>query len=66
MKTFAAIMVAALAAPLGAQWLNYPTAGVPKAANGKPNLSAPAPKTSDGPAAQGVITARTQKSSGRR
>ena len=48
MKTFAAIIVAALAAPLGAQWLNYPTAGVPKSANGKPNLSASAPKTADG------------------
>jgi hypothetical protein len=48
MKTFAAIIVAALAAPLSAQWLNYPTPGVPKAANGKPNLSAPAPRTADG------------------
>jgi len=42
------VVAIAIAAPLGAQWLNYPTAGVPKAANGKPNLSAPAPKTADG------------------
>ena len=31
-----------------AQWLNYPTAGVPRNTDGKPNLSAPAPKTADG------------------
>ena len=33
---------------LQAQWLHYPTAGVPKTPGGKPNLSAPAPRTSDG------------------
>src|SRR5438874_11350675 len=38
----------ALAAPLGAQWVNYPKAGVPLAKDGKPNLAAPAPKTADG------------------
>jgi hypothetical protein len=31
-----------------AQWLKYPTAGVPRAANGKPNLAAPTPRTPDG------------------
>lgn len=31
-----------------AQWLNYPTAGVPRLPNGQPNLSAPAPRTADG------------------
>jgi hypothetical protein len=31
-----------------AQWLKYPTAGVPKTADGKPNLSAPAPRGPDG------------------
>lgn len=31
-----------------AQWLHYPTAGVPRARDGKPNLSAPAPRTGDG------------------
>jgi hypothetical protein len=29
-----------------AQWLHYPTAGVPKGRDGKPNLTAPAPRTS--------------------
>jgi hypothetical protein len=33
---------------LFAQWLDYPTAGVPRTADGKPNLSAPAPRTADG------------------
>ena len=31
-----------------AQWLKYPTPGVPKTADGKPNLAAPAPRTTDG------------------
>ncbi len=35
-------------APVVAQWLKYPTAGVPKTANGNPNLSAPTPRTADG------------------
>jgi len=31
-----------------AQWLNYPTPGIPRTADGKPNLAAPAPRTPDG------------------
>src|SRR5882724_6437299 len=31
-----------------AQWLNYPTAGVPRTPDGSPNLSAPAPRARDG------------------
>jgi hypothetical protein len=34
--------------PVVAQWLNYPTAGVPRTADGKPDLSARAPRTADG------------------
>src|SRR4051812_38923287 len=30
------------------QWLGYPTPGIPRLADGKPNLSAPAPKGPDG------------------
>src|ERR1700679_1517244 len=37
-----------LCTPLEAQWLDYPTRGLPRAANGKPNLSAPTPRTADG------------------
>lgn len=31
-----------------AQWLNYPTAGVPKTTAGTPDLTAPTPRTADG------------------
>ena len=34
--------------PAGAQWLDYPTKGIPRTTDGKPNLTAPAPKTPDG------------------
>src|SRR5438876_1969555 len=34
--------------PGSAQWLNYPTPGIPRTPDGKPNLSAPAPRTPDG------------------
>jgi hypothetical protein len=34
--------------PAAAQWLNYPTPGIPRLADGKPNLSAPAPRKPDG------------------
>ena len=37
-----------VAVPLAAQWLNYPTAGVPRLPNGQPNLAAPTPRTADG------------------
>jgi hypothetical protein len=33
---------------LSAQWFQYPTPGVPRLANGKPNLAAPTPHTADG------------------
>ena len=35
-------------APLGAQWLDWKTPGIPRTADGQPNLSAPAPRTADG------------------
>jgi hypothetical protein len=31
-----------------AQWLNFPTPGIPRTRDGKPNLAAPAPRTADG------------------
>ena len=37
-----------LAATLSAQWLNHPTPGMPRTPDGKPNLSAPAPRSADG------------------
>jgi hypothetical protein len=35
-------------APLSAQWLGVPTPGIPRTADGKPDLAAPAPKAPDG------------------
>ena len=40
--------VLAMSVSAHAQWLNYPTAGVPRLPNGKPNLLAPPPRTADG------------------
>src|SRR4030095_15952673 len=40
--------VLTLSTSLGAQWPPYPTPGVPKTPDGKPNLAAPAPRTVDG------------------
>jgi len=40
--------LALLTAPAAAQWINYPTPGIPRLPDGKPNLSAPAPRTADG------------------
>jgi hypothetical protein len=44
----ATLLLSASTTPLTAQWLNYPTPGIPRLANGKPNLAAPAPRTPDG------------------
>lgn len=49
MKLLSVIVVATVsvtAAP--AQWFNHPTAGLPRTADGKPDLAAPTPKISDG------------------
>src|SRR4030095_3366393 len=43
-----ALMPLALSTPLAAQWLNQPTPGIQPPTDGKPNLSAPAPRTPDG------------------
>jgi hypothetical protein len=42
------ICVVALAMPAAAQWLNYPTAGLPRTKDGKPDLAAPVPRKPDG------------------
>jgi hypothetical protein len=47
-----AILAVALSAPLvtslNAQWPHQPTPGIPRTADGKPNLKTPAPRTLDG------------------
>ena len=48
MKIVIAFFAILLAQPLTAQWVKYPTAGVPRTADGKPNLQAPAPRAPDG------------------
>jgi hypothetical protein len=50
-RTVIAILGALAALPsvtVNAQWLNYPTPGLPRTADGKPNLAAPVPRTADG------------------
>jgi hypothetical protein len=44
----AALIIAAIPTTLLAQWPPYPTPGVPKLADGKPNLEGPTPRTPDG------------------
>jgi len=49
MNVFTTVVAAiGIASPLAAQWINYPTPGIPRTPEGKPNLTAPAPKTADG------------------
>jgi hypothetical protein len=42
------VLVALLSADAQAQWLNFPSPGVPRTRDGKPNLAAPARRTADG------------------
>jgi hypothetical protein len=45
-----------------AQWLTYPTPGIPRLADGKPDLNAPAPRTADGkPDLSGIWRTPTPK-----
>src|SRR3978361_278585 len=42
-----AACISLLAFPASAQWLNSPGPGTPRPPDGKPNLTAPVPRTSD-------------------
>ena len=42
------VLFAVLSAGTHAQWLNFPTPGIPRTGDGKPNLTAPAPRALDG------------------
>ena len=47
-----------LARSAAAQWVDYPTADVPRNADGTPNLKAPAPRTREGtPASSSACSA---------
>jgi hypothetical protein len=50
MKTirFIVVVVFAMSAVASAQWLKYPTAGIPRTADGKPDLTGPTPRHANG------------------
>jgi len=43
-----AVLASLLSTNVAAQWLDYPAPGTPRLPDGRPNLSAPAPRTADG------------------
>lgn len=47
-RALVTVILSLLAVSVQAQWLGYPAKHVPRNADGTPNLSAPAPRTSDG------------------
>ncbi len=47
-RLLATLVLLAASTPLAAQWLSIPTPGIPRTADGSPDLSAPAPRTADG------------------
>jgi hypothetical protein len=60
--TALAIAIVLAATPLAAQWLHQPTPGIPRTADGKPNLAAPAPRTALGkPDLSGLWTKSADK-----
>src|SRR3974377_582404 len=44
----AVALCCAFSASASAQWIGYPTPGIPRTRDGKPDLTAPPPKTPDG------------------
>lgn len=46
--TAAGVLLTTTLVCANAQWLNYPTRGIPRTRDGKPNLSAPAPRARNG------------------
>jgi hypothetical protein len=42
------VLVVLFGGGVSAQWLNYPTPGIPRTADGKPKMDAPAPRAADG------------------
>ena len=60
-------LLLAVAVSAGAQWFNYPKKGVPRNADGKVNMTAPAPKQADGkPDLAGVWLGDNWNPAGRR
>jgi len=46
-RRLTALVLLASTAPLAAQWLMLPTPDIPRAADGEPDLSVPAPRAAD-------------------
>jgi hypothetical protein len=46
--TLVILCLLVVASPLAAQWIKYPTAGVPRKADGTVNMTAPTPRLADG------------------
>jgi Domain of unknown function (DUF3471) len=42
------LFASTMSTPVIAQWINFPTPGIPRLPDGKPNLAAPTPQTADG------------------
>jgi hypothetical protein len=51
---FVTILLATTTLPVAAQWLNYPDSRTPRTRDGKPNLTAPAPRMNGKPDLSGV------------
>ena len=47
-RLVATLVFLALTSPLSAQWISLPTPGIPRTAEGAPDLSGPAPRTAEG------------------
>jgi len=59
-RTLTFVAALAMVPESPAQWVHYPTAGIPRTADGKPNLSAPVARTADGhPDLSGIWSAGT-------
>jgi hypothetical protein len=57
-RSLLSCVLLAAAWPLAGQWIEYPTAGVPRRADGTPDLTAPAPRAANGkPDISGLWTA---------
>jgi hypothetical protein len=48
MAALAALLVGLASAPAAGQWIDQPSKGIPRTADGKPDLSAPLPRTAGG------------------
>src|SRR5947208_1986846 len=60
-RSLRTILISLIGIGLHAQWINYPTAGVPKNKDGSVNLTAPAPKMAGHPDLSGIWLAERNR-----